>query len=88
MVERNGCVRADGFEAAQRLRIASGGDHPPRAEQLGDLDREPARDSGRAVAPLKPAGDALLLDNSGQTVEESVAQVLIWWGEKQPFGAS
>ena len=38
-----------------------------------------------AVAPLKPAGDALLLDNSSQTVEESVAQVLRWWEAKQPF---
>ena len=41
----------------------------------------------RATAPLKPAQDALLLDNSGQTVEESVAQVLQWWEEKQPFGS-
>ena len=53
-----------------------------------DLEARDARDSGRAVAPLKPAGDALLLDNSGQTVEESVAQVLKWWGEKQPFSPS
>jgi 3-phosphoshikimate 1-carboxyvinyltransferase len=29
-----------------------------------------------AHAPLKPAEDALLLDNSLQTIEESVAQVL------------
>jgi 3-phosphoshikimate 1-carboxyvinyltransferase len=50
-----------------------------------DLEARDARDSNRAVAPLKPAGDALLLDNSGQSVEESVAQVLRWWGEKQPF---
>jgi hypothetical protein len=28
---------------------------------------------------LKPAADALLLDNSGQTIEESVDQVLGWW---------
>jgi 3-phosphoshikimate 1-carboxyvinyltransferase len=51
-----------------------------------DLEARDARDSNRAVAPLKPAEDALLLDNSGQTVEESVAQVLKWWDEKQPFG--
>ena len=50
-----------------------------------DLEARDARDSSRAVAPLKPAGDALLLDNSSQTVEESVAQVLRWWEEKQPF---
>jgi 3-phosphoshikimate 1-carboxyvinyltransferase len=50
-----------------------------------DLEARDARDSGRAVAPLKPATDALLLDNSGQTVEESVAQVSKWWDEKQSF---
>ncbi|WP_332827488.1 bifunctional 3-phosphoshikimate 1-carboxyvinyltransferase/cytidylate kinase [Ramlibacter sp.] len=50
-----------------------------------DLEARDARDSNRAVAPLKPAGDALLLDNSGQTVEESVAQVLRWWEEKRSF---
>jgi 3-phosphoshikimate 1-carboxyvinyltransferase len=53
-----------------------------------DLEARDARDSSRAVAPLRPAQDALLLDNSSQSIEESVAQVLRWWEEKQPFGAS
>ena len=51
-----------------------------------DLEARDARDSSRAVAPLKPAGDALLLDNSSQAVDESVARVLQWWECKQPFG--
>jgi 3-phosphoshikimate 1-carboxyvinyltransferase len=50
-----------------------------------DLEARDARDSSRAVAPLKPAEDALLLDNSGQSVDESVGQVLQWWESKQPF---
>ncbi len=50
-----------------------------------DLEARDARDSSRAVAPLKPAEDALSLDNSSQSVEESVAQVLQWWDSKQPF---
>jgi 3-phosphoshikimate 1-carboxyvinyltransferase len=53
-----------------------------------DLEARDARDSSRAVAPLKPAEDALLLDNSSQSIEESVAQVLQWWEGKQPFEAS
>ena len=53
-----------------------------------DLEARDARDSSRAVAPLKPAEDALLLDNSSLSVEESVAQVLRWWEEKQPFLAA
>jgi 3-phosphoshikimate 1-carboxyvinyltransferase len=47
-----------------------------------DLEARDLRDSSRAVAPLKPAEDALLLDNSGQTVEESVTQVLRWWDSR------
>jgi 3-phosphoshikimate 1-carboxyvinyltransferase len=51
----------------------------------GDLEARDARDSSRPVAPLKPAEDALLLDNSSQTVDQSVAQVLRWWEAKLPF---
>ena len=50
-----------------------------------DLEARDARDQSRAVAPLKPAQDALLLDNSTLTIEETVAQVLAWWQERQPF---
>jgi len=45
-----------------------------------------ARDTTRAVAPLKPAQDALLLDNSGLSIEQSVQMVMDWWQDKQPFG--
>jgi 3-phosphoshikimate 1-carboxyvinyltransferase len=44
-----------------------------------DLEARDARDSSRAVAPLKPAQDALQLDNSMLTIEQSVQQVLEWW---------
>ena len=50
-----------------------------------DLEARDARDSSRAVAPLKPAEDAKALDNSDLTVEESVNLVLDWWQSKQPF---
>ncbi len=50
-----------------------------------DLEARDARDSSRPVAPLKPAEDAQLLDNSDLTVEESVNLVLDWWQSKQPF---
>ena len=53
-----------------------------------DLEARDARDSSRSVAPLKPAEDALLLDNSDLTIEKSVETVLRWWQEKQPFRAS
>jgi 3-phosphoshikimate 1-carboxyvinyltransferase len=50
-----------------------------------DLEARDARDSSRVVAPLKPAEDAQLLDNSDLTVEKSVGLVLNWWQSKQPF---
>jgi len=53
-----------------------------------DLEARDARDSSRSVAPLKPAQDAQLLDNSDLTIEKSVELVLNWWQSKQPFSAS
>jgi 3-phosphoshikimate 1-carboxyvinyltransferase len=53
-----------------------------------DLQARDARDSSRSVAPLKPAGDARLLDNSNLTIEESVEEVLRWWQDVQPFKVS
>ncbi len=50
-----------------------------------DLEVRDKRDSFRSVAPLKPAQDAKLLDNSDLSIEESVDAVLDWWQSKQGF---
>jgi 3-phosphoshikimate 1-carboxyvinyltransferase len=50
-----------------------------------DLEARDARDKNRSVSPLKPAEDALLLDNSQLSIEESVSQVLGWWQQRRPF---
>ena len=50
-----------------------------------DLEARDERDKNRLIAPLKPAQDALLLDNSGLDIEQSVAQVLVWWAQRGPF---
>ena len=47
-----------------------------------DLEARDARDMSRSVAPLKPAQDALQLDNSQLSIEASVDQVLVWWQGK------
>ena len=52
-----------------------------------DLEARDARDSSRSVAPLKPAQDALVLDNSTLTIQQAVNQVMNWWLERQPFAA-
>ncbi len=49
------------------------------AALLQDLMERDARDTQRAVAPLKPAEGAQLLDTSDKTVDQAVAQVLDWW---------
>ena len=53
-----------------------------------DLEARDARDSTRSIAPLKPAQDALVLDNSTLTIDEAVEQVFSWWQERQPFAVS
>ena len=58
------------------------------ADLRADLEARDARDSTRSVAPLKPAQDALVLDNSTLTIDEAVEQVLTWWQERQPFAVS
>jgi 3-phosphoshikimate 1-carboxyvinyltransferase len=50
-----------------------------------DLEARDLRDSTRAVAPLKPAEDAQLLDNSDLTIEQSVQKVLEMWEQRRPF---
>jgi 3-phosphoshikimate 1-carboxyvinyltransferase len=51
-----------------------------------DLEARDARDQSRSVSPLKPAEDAMVLDNSALTVDQCVAVVLDWWQHRQPFG--
>ena len=50
-----------------------------------DLQARDARDASRAAAPLKAAQNALALDNSCLSIEQSVQQVLDWWQDRQPF---
>lgn len=46
---------------------------------LNDLTERDARDSNRAIAPLKPAEGAYMLDTSDMTIEQAVDQVLNWY---------
>jgi 3-phosphoshikimate 1-carboxyvinyltransferase len=54
------------------------------ADLLADLQERDARDTNRAHAPLKPAEDAVLLDNTEMGIDESIQFVLSWWQGKQP----
>jgi cytidylate kinase len=46
------------------------------AQILADIKERDERDSSRAIAPLKPADDAILFNNSGYTPERSLAEAL------------
>ncbi|MEO5696247.1 MAG: bifunctional 3-phosphoshikimate 1-carboxyvinyltransferase/cytidylate kinase [Burkholderiaceae bacterium] len=50
-----------------------------------ELEARDARDQTRSVSPLKPAEDAMLLDNSALTVEASKEAVLKAWELRRPF---
>jgi 3-phosphoshikimate 1-carboxyvinyltransferase len=47
-----------------------------------DLKARDERDMSRTVAPLKPAADALLMDNSDLSIEQSLEWVLNCWQSK------
>ncbi len=47
-----------------------------------DLKARDDRDMSRSVAPLKPATDALMLDNSDLSIEQSIEWVLNQWRSK------
>ncbi|AQS52303.1 cytidylate kinase [Paenalcaligenes hominis] len=53
------------------------------SELLADLQARDLRDTTRSIAPLKPAKDAILLDSSHLTIEETVNQVLAYWAATQ-----
>ena len=66
-------------------QLISKGNSATLEDILQDLEARDARDMSRQAAPLKPAVDALLLDNSDLSIEKSVAQVIAWWQDTRPF---
>jgi CMP/dCMP kinase len=58
------------------------GNHANLAALSRDLEERDKRDAARAVAPLKPAVDAVSLDSSGMTVGEVVDRLLKQYRER------
>ena len=80
-------LTADAAQRAQRRhkQLISKGFSVTLEGLRADLEARDARDASRSVAPLKPAQDAVSLDNSSLSIEASVQQVLTWWQSKQAF---
>ena len=80
-------LTASATERAQRRfkQLISKGISTTLESLRADLEARDERDRSRTASPLKPAQDAVLLDNSDLSVEKSVDLVLDWWQGKQPF---
>ncbi|GAB6042805.1 (d)CMP kinase [Endothiovibrio diazotrophicus] len=52
------------------------------ADLVQEIEERDRRDASRPVAPLKPAEDALLLDSTGLSIDEVVAQAMAWVSER------
>jgi len=65
-------------------QLISKGNSVTLASVCADLEARDLRDRTRQSAPLVPAPDARLLDNSALSIEESVEQVLSWWTDGWP----
>lgn len=76
---------ADVQARAQRRcqQLSQRGVAPDEAAILADLKERDARDTERAVAPLRPAADAHELDSSRLSVDETVAAVMSLWHKHQ-----
>lgn len=71
-------VTASAEERARRRykQLIEKGNSVTLESLLRDIRERDARDGARAVAPLRPAADAIILDTTGMSVEASIAFVV------------
>ena len=58
------------------IQLTEKGEKASYEKVLQDMKQRDKQDSERTIAPLKQAADAVLLDTSGDTVEQSVNAIL------------
>ena len=70
-------LTADDRERARRrhAEFAAKGDAITPEAVLGDLRERDAQDASRAIAPMKPAEDARIVDSTGLDLDQVVAQI-------------
>ena len=80
-------LTASALHRAERRhkQLISKGNSATLADVLQDLEARDKRDTLRTTAPLKPAENAKLLDNSDLSIEKSTDLVLDWWQSTRPF---
>lgn len=77
-------LTADVRDRAHRRyeELCAKGMEKPFDEVLAEMEKRDEQDTQRAAAPLKAADDAVLLDTSGNTLEESIDEVCRLISEK------
>lgn len=77
-------LTADVRDRARRRyeELRAKGMEKPFNEVLAEMEKRDEQDTQRAAAPLKAADDAVLLDTSGNTLEESIDEVCRLISEK------
>lgn len=77
-------LTADVRDRARRRyeELRAKGMEKPFDEVLAEMEKRDEQDTQRAAAPLKAADDAVLLDTSGNTLEESIGEVCRLISEK------
>ena len=77
-------LTADVRDRARRRyeELHAKGMEKPFDEVLAEMEKRDEQDTQRAAAPLKAADDAVLLDTSGNTLEESIDEVCRLVSEK------
>ena len=80
-------LTASAAERAERRykQLISKGIQASIADLRADIEARDARDQSRVASPLKPAEDALRLDNSALGIDESVDVVQGWWQQRNPL---
>jgi 3-phosphoshikimate 1-carboxyvinyltransferase len=71
--------------ARRHKQLISKGIQANIADLRADIEARDARDQSRVASPLKPAEDALRLDNSALGIDESVDVVQGWWQQRNPL---
>lgn len=71
-------LTASADERARRryAELAEKGEKCSLEEVKRDMEYRDKNDSGRSIAPLKPAADSILADTTGKTLDESVDMIL------------
>lgn len=71
-------LTASAEERAKRrfLQLQAAGESVSMPRLLEEIQERDERDSNRAVAPLKPADDAVIIDSTALTIDDVVAKIM------------